>query len=72
MGRRKKNLNEKKDPNQKKKLTLLLDQDLYEKFRAIADEQRLPMTAVMRRWIMDASDPRQGQQERKEIKCRKD
>lgn len=42
----------------KKKLTLLVDEDLYEKFRAIADAQRLPMTGVMRQWILNAPDPR--------------
>lgn len=44
--------------DKKKKLTLLLDEELYEKFRAIAEEQRLPMTAVMRQWLINASDPR--------------
>lgn len=48
--------------DKKKKLTLLLDEELYDKFRAISDEQRLPMTAIIRQWLINAPDPRSGKE----------
>lgn len=39
-----------------KKLTLNLDIELYERLKKYADEQRMPMTMVMRQLILKATE----------------
>jgi len=47
-----------------KKLTLLLDEELYRKFKAMSEESRMSMASIMRQWIINAPNPKNKDSEK--------